>query len=53
MKAISLLSSGIDSPVAAYSLSSYVDEIIFLHADARPFTDDLELENFKLIANHL
>ena len=40
MKAISLLSSGIDSPVAAYSLSSYVDEIIFLHADARPFTDD-------------
>jgi len=53
MKAISLLSSGIDSPVAAYSLSSYVDEIVFLHADARPFTDDLEIENFKLIANHL
>lgn len=53
MKAISLLSSGIDSPVAAYSLSFYIDELVLLHADARPFTDDSEVENFKLIAKHL
>ena len=53
MKGISLLSSGIDSPVASYILSSYVDEIVLMHADARPFTDDLEIENFEGIAKHL
>ena len=53
MKAISLLSSGIDSPVATYVLSSYVDEMIVMHADARPFTDDAEIAHFQSIASHL
>lgn len=53
MKAIALLSSGIDSPVAVFVLSSYMDEIVFMHADGRPYTDDKEIENFKVLANHL
>jgi thiamine biosynthesis protein ThiI len=53
MKFVSLISSGIDSPVATYLLSKKADEIILVHADNRPFTDDREIENFKKIANHL
>lgn len=53
MKSLTLLSSGIDSPVAAYVLSSYLDEIILLHADGRPYTDDREIKNFLSLANHL
>ena len=53
MKFISLLSSGIDSPVATYLLSKKADEIIFLHADTRPFTDDREIDNFINLAKHL
>jgi thiamine biosynthesis protein ThiI len=53
MKAISLLSSGIDSPVATYVLSSFMDEITLAHIDTRPFTDDSENEKFSLIANYL
>jgi tRNA uracil 4-sulfurtransferase len=53
MKAIALLSSGIDSPVSIYILSSYMDEIVFMHADGRPYTDNKEIENFKVLANHL
>ena len=53
MKAISLLSSGIDSPVATHVLSAYVEEMIVMHADARPFTDDAEIKHFQSIASHL
>lgn len=53
MKFVSLLSSGIDSPVATYLLSKKADEIIFLHADGRPFTDDREIENFISLTRHL
>ena len=53
MKLVSLLSSGIDSPVATYLLSKKVDELILLHADNRPFTDDREIDNFIQIFNHL
>ena len=53
MKGISLLSTGIDSPVAAYILSSYLNEIIFLHVDGKPFTDDFEINNFITISQHL
>ena len=53
MIGVSLLSSGIDSPVSAYVLSKYVDEMVFLHADGRPFTDEREIENFLTIARHL
>ena len=53
MKFISLISSGIDSPVATYLASKMSDEIILLHGDIRPFTDDREINNFLKIANHL
>lgn len=53
MKFVSLLSSGIDSPVATYLISKKVDEMILVHADGRPFTDDREIENFKKLVRHL
>jgi len=53
MKIVSLLSSGIDSPVATYLMSKKTDEIILLHADIRPYTDEREIDNFVLIAKHL
>ncbi len=53
MKFISLISSGIDSPVATYLISKISEEIILLHGDIRPFTDDREIENFKVMAIHL
>ena len=53
MKFISLISSGIDSPVATYLLSKNADEIILVHGDIRPFTDNRENENFKKLAKHL
>ncbi|UCH71501.1 MAG: phosphoadenosine phosphosulfate reductase family protein [Thermoplasmatales archaeon] len=53
MKFVSLLSSGIDSPVATYLLSKKAREIVFLHADCRPFTDDKEIKNFINLANYL
>jgi thiamine biosynthesis protein ThiI len=53
MRLISLISSGIDSPVATYLLSRKADEIILIHADGRPFTDDREIDNFILIAKYL
>jgi thiamine biosynthesis protein ThiI len=53
MKFISLISSGIDSPVSTYLLSKYADEIILVHGDIKPFTDEREVKNFKLLVKHL
>jgi len=53
MKFVSLLSSGIDSPVATYLISKKADELILVHADNRPLTDDKEIENFKKIASFI
>jgi thiamine biosynthesis protein ThiI len=53
MKLISLISSGIDSPVATYLMSKSSEEIILVHGDIRPFTDDQEVENFLKLAIHL
>ncbi len=53
MKLVSLMSSGIDSPVATYLLAKKADEIILVHGDNRPFTDDREIKNFKTIVKHL
>ncbi len=53
MKFVSLLSSGIDSPVATYLMLKKADEAILLHGDIRPFTDNREIENFNKIAKHL
>jgi len=53
MKFVSLISSGIDSPVATYLLSKEADELILIHGDIKPFTDNREIENFTCIAAHL
>ena len=53
MKFVSLVSSGIDSPVATYLLADKAEEIIFVHADNRPFTDDREITNFINLARFL
>lgn len=53
MKFVSLVSSGIDSPVATYLLSQQGVDIILVHGDGRPFTDDREIENFIRLAKHL
>ena len=53
MKFVSLISSGIDSPVATYLLSKNAEELVLLHADNRPFTDDREIQNFIKLAKHL
>lgn len=53
MKFVSLISSGIDSPVATYMISKKAKELILVHGDIRPFTDDKEINNFKKIALHL
>jgi len=53
MKLVSLLSSGIDSPVATYLLSKKTTELIFLHGDIEQFTDKKEYQNFLKIAKQL
>lgn len=53
MKFVSLLSSGIDSPVATYLLSKKTNETIIVHGDIKPFTDNREMNNFNRLCNHL
>jgi len=53
MKFVALLSSGIDSPVATYLLSQKNEDVILIHADNRPYTDDREIKNFKKLAKHV
>ena len=53
MKIVSLISSGIDSPIATYLISKKAKEIILVHSDNRPFTDDREINNFISIAKYL
>lgn len=53
MKIVSLISSGIDSPVASYLISKKVDEIILVHGDIRPFTDNREIDNFTRLSKKL
>ena len=53
MKFVSLISSGIDSPVATFLLSKKAEEIILVHGDNRPFTGDKEIKNFISIARYL
>jgi len=53
MRCISLISNGIDSPVASYVMRPHVDSMIFLHADIRPYTDDRMHENVKTLLTHL
>jgi thiamine biosynthesis protein ThiI len=53
MKFVSLVSSGIDSPVATYMLTKREADVVLVHADNRPFTNDREIEKFLLLAKYL
>ena len=53
MKLVSLMSNGIDSPVATYRMSLMGADVILLHMDNRPYTDDRSVENVKAIAERL
>lgn len=47
------MSSGIDSPVAAYIMAKAGAEVILLHMDNRPFADDGPVNNARKIAEQL
>ena len=53
MKFVALVSSGIDSPVAAYLLAPKATELIFVHADNRPYAEEREIEKFYTLATYL
>jgi len=53
MKFVALVSSGIDSPVATYMLARKGDDIILVHADNTPYTDNRDREKFTRITHHL
>ena len=53
MKLVALMSNGIDSPVASYIMSRMGAEVILLHMDNRPFTDDRSIEVVEELADRL
>ncbi len=52
-KAIALISSGIDSPVAAWLIKEKGIEIVGLHSDNRPFTDSRQISKTKRICKKI
>ena len=53
MRLVSLISGGIDSPVAAYLMSNAGAEVMLLHMDNRPYCDDRNMEKVKAVAEQL
>ncbi len=53
MKLVALMSNGIDSPVASYIMSQAGADVILLHMDNRPYTDDRSLDNVRALAARL
>jgi len=53
MRLVSLMSGGIDSPVAAYLMAKAGADVIILHMDNRPYSDDRSIEKVKLLAEQL
>ncbi len=53
MMAVALVSAGIDSPVAAYMMLRQGVDILALHMDNRPFTDNNEIEKGRELACRL
>ncbi|MCK4551092.1 MAG: 7-cyano-7-deazaguanine synthase [Candidatus Aenigmarchaeota archaeon] len=53
MKLISLISGGIDSPVASYMMMKKGAEIVFVHLDTRPFSDDASFKKAKKLVETL
>ncbi|WP_296886180.1 tRNA uracil 4-sulfurtransferase ThiI [uncultured Methanobrevibacter sp.] len=52
-KVVCLVSSGIDSPVAAYLMMKRGCEVIALYCDNDPFTSQLALENYNKLVDQL
>ncbi|MGD0079846.1 MAG: hypothetical protein ABSB80_04250 [Methanoregula sp.] len=52
-KLVSLISGGIDSPVATYLMIRRGVEIVALHMDNRPFTDEKNLDKALHLVRHL
>ena len=53
MKAVTLLSGGIDSPVASYLINRAGADVVLLHMDNGPYCDDRAKENVIAIAEQL
>ncbi|MDR3283351.1 MAG: tRNA 4-thiouridine(8) synthase ThiI [Candidatus Methanoplasma sp.] len=53
MKAVCLISGGIDSPVAAYVMSRVGAEVALLHMDNRPFANDHIFDRVTKLAERL
>jgi thiamine biosynthesis protein ThiI len=53
MKALSLISGGIDSPVATHLMLKRGLNVLAIHFDNRPFTDDKQFEKTKLLLSRL
>jgi len=53
MKGVLLLSGGIDSPVAGLMMLDRGMDLIILHMDNRPFTDDRQIEKVRGLADVL
>ncbi len=53
MKLISLISGGIDSPVASYLMMKKGAEVVFIHLDIRPFSDDASFKKAKKLVETL
>ncbi len=50
---VGLISGGIDSPVAAHLMLSRGAEMVLVHFDNRPFTDDTEVEKVLTLVTRL
>jgi thiamine biosynthesis protein ThiI len=50
---VGLISGGIDSPVAAHLMLSRGVEMVMVHFDNRPFTDDAEVEKVRALVTRL
>ena len=53
MKLLSLISGGIDSPVATYMMLIQGAEVEMVHFENRPFTDDGQFNKKKSLVEHL
>ena len=53
MKLIALMSSGIDSPVAAYKMAMMGADIVLLHMDNRPYAEDASSDDAIALAEQL
>ena len=52
-KLVSLVSGGIDSPVATYLMIKRGVEVVAVHMDNRPFTDDKNLDKALQLVRHV